>query len=897
MDRNDILQTGYGIQLLGDFERDARKLTTPELLGLIQFLKQGLSYLDRKIIHFPEFIAQLSQILLGLRFSDQLVKELEDLWPSQFYSIIKEITLRLESYVPGQKRITSELEAVAKWSPDVHTLTPEQFQENVRLLLHGRMSPTSSLRTLPKELMLQIIKDYAKVWSPTTSTSTTPASTRHRQFYKFSQEKPLPSVVHMARMPLNSSSASLRDNTWRSSVLISLDDNNVVNARFMTTPNSKLAKDLPPGNIHTFRQHETIKIEWNTEGSIVKPASYFNAGIPDAGLEITVPLEQATYYLAFNNSEVRDNWLNSSPLAQFNKKLLSLVEIPESALSQGYIVDYSLDQDRFYEGRPILIGYVSHHRLVKGPVYALRTQGSRQGMTVKDLNNLLVETRLCMTMDHPNVLKIFGTTLKTKYNVGDYLYDQWLICQTVYGPSGRDSPVTIYRAMKWGTNSYKSFKPFPVFLQVQMARSILVGLDYLHRFIAHRALGPKNIFIVFDPSSGNPKGGEVIIYNYEPDRFASTEITSDSNNIATLNSNFTAPEAYNYSSWNSTLGKTQHFTNIEKKGDIYSFGMILFFMATGQIPFYDMRAADVTRKLNIKPAPGKKFNPDAIPLLARVEFTNHPLVSIIEETFAYDPLLRPSAGELIRMLDAILEKQDNPEMVNALTPAPFSFADFAIGKQKTEQILKIPDYVQVPQPKPTHVPKQVLKAPPAFTRSVQSPQPAPPAPVPKPQAPAPQAPKQYIPTPYYSPRQSENMSVNRATYRQLTFPHQPASPVSRQTHPSKPKPTSRQQKTQRNPNQTRRKLSPKQLPPQQPLPPPQQPLSPPQQLAPPPQQPLPQPRPQRSGRLLPPPPSQQLPPQQLPPQQLPPPPERLLRLQRFLPSNPGLPPPPPEFQL
>lgn len=166
------------------------------------------------------------------------------------------------------------------------------------------------------------------------------------------------------------------------------------------------------------------------------------------------------------------------------------------------------------------------------------------------------------------------------------------------------------------TNS-KDFTFFTIEEEFTLSYFISKGLDYLHsNQIVHGNLTSKNILI--DKNSHPHLDG--FIYTRDIDSDDDTEKMD-------FVINYTAPEILKDITESGKFEPTQ-------KSDIYSFGMILYEILTGQTPFQEFDSPDLLREkiiFGLRPPTDSIFDP---------------FIPIIERCWDPDPDKRPTANEI-----------------------------------------------------------------------------------------------------------------------------------------------------------------------------------------------------------------------------------------------------------
>ncbi len=170
--------------------------------------------------------------------------------------------------------------------------------------------------------------------------------------------------------------------------------------------------------------------------------------------------------------------------------------------------------------------------------------------------------------------------------------------------------------------------PFPVLQAVRIARDLADALDYAHRAgVIHQDLKPGNLLVMDD---GRVKIGD----------FGLARVGSGEDGPAVWGTpQVMAPEVI--------LGAPS-----DARSDLYSLGVTLYFMLTGEFPFEGRSAATVLRRIHEGPPPAPTaLRPDLPPALA----------AFLGRLLSLETGRRPaSAGEAVRALDALLDAAPSP---------------------------------------------------------------------------------------------------------------------------------------------------------------------------------------------------------------------------------------------
>jgi len=191
-------------------------------------------------------------------------------------------------------------------------------------------------------------------------------------------------------------------------------------------------------------------------------------------------------------------------------------------------------------------------------------------------------------LSHPNVVSIFdrGEAEGTYYIVMEYLEGKTL------------KELLVARG------------PTPVRVSIDYTRQILSALDFAHRNgIVHRDIKPHNVVVAPD--------GRLKVTDFGIARSGSSQMTEAGSIIGTAQ--YLSPE--------QAQGKPVH-----PSSDLYSVGVVLYEMLTGQVPFTGDTALEIAMKhLNAVPEPPSKERPPGIGDVP------HELDSVVLRALAKDP--------------------------------------------------------------------------------------------------------------------------------------------------------------------------------------------------------------------------------------------------------------------
>lgn len=240
------------------------------------------------------------------------------------------------------------------------------------------------------------------------------------------------------------------------------------------------------------------------------------------------------------------------------------------------------------------------------------------------------EAEILRRLDHPRIVKIFpfqipakrGTRLTFYIRSNEFSSKPWYILLEYLPGSTLDEYV-------------KKYAPLDVFTATNIAGNIGLGVYYLHETarLVHKDLSPKNIvsrtvpekegrfdpvIIDFGAAAGAKRPTEVevgALYIMSPERIEAIQ-------------GRTAPEV-------------QQVVD-KRKSDIWSLGVLLYYLLTGRYPFTARTSRRLTSQIMTQEPPSiQKINPEVTSELD--EF-------IVVRMLAKRPEYRPSIGEVLRFL-------------------------------------------------------------------------------------------------------------------------------------------------------------------------------------------------------------------------------------------------------
>ncbi|EEY67488.1 protein kinase, putative [Phytophthora infestans T30-4] len=281
-------------------------------------------------------------------------------------------------------------------------------------------------------------------------------------------------------------------------------------------------------------------------------------------------------------------------------------------------VQYTLTTDSNLIGKRIAWERIQLGRLLSrgayGEVWACRYAGKKVAVkrllqtrthTFLETEKFTNEIQLTASLNHPNIVRFIGVTWSSLENLA--MVEEYLPRGDLQNYLKRNGDL-----MTWARD------------KIDMAIGIARAIDYLHtRQVIHRDLKARNILLT---KRLQPKLID----------FGTSRLWEPNDMSAGVGTPFwTAPEVLESSEYT-------------EKADIYSFGVLLTELDTCEAPYHDTLGAN-----------GEKKKPFHV-LKDVVDGTLRPSLSTgcpqricraADACFQHDPTLRPSASELVRMLE------------------------------------------------------------------------------------------------------------------------------------------------------------------------------------------------------------------------------------------------------
>jgi len=223
----------------------------------------------------------------------------------------------------------------------------------------------------------------------------------------------------------------------------------------------------------------------------------------------------------------------------------------------------------------------------------------------------LREARLASRLQHPSIVTI--------YHFGLHEHTRYIVMEFVEG-----------KTLKKIINN----KPMPLIQLCELALQVGDALNVAHeKGVVHRDMKPENVLVT-------PRG-QVKILDFGLAKLKESEQAGDNEATAI----FKTQEGL-------VVGTVSHMSpeqamggDVDARSDIFSFGVVMYEMATGEIPFNAPTAqATMAQVLKHNPVPVSMLNPEIPPELD----------GLIQQCLQKDRMLRPAAAEVVFRLKNIL---------------------------------------------------------------------------------------------------------------------------------------------------------------------------------------------------------------------------------------------------
>ena len=244
----------------------------------------------------------------------------------------------------------------------------------------------------------------------------------------------------------------------------------------------------------------------------------------------------------------------------------------------------------------------------------------------------LREAKLASRLQHPSIVTI--------YHFGVHEHSRYIVMEFVEG-----------KTLKKIING----KPMPVVQLCELAVQAGDALAVAHeKGVIHRDMKAENVMVT--------SRGQVKILDFGLAKLKESEqVTGNEETAVFKTQEGLVVGTVSHMSPEQAMGR-----DVDVRSDIFSFGVVLYEMATGEIPFSAPSAqATMAQVLNHTPAPVSLLNPEIPPELD----------SLIQQCLQKDRMLRPTAAEVVFRLKNVLaslsaKNLSSPEIRSASGSAP-----------------------------------------------------------------------------------------------------------------------------------------------------------------------------------------------------------------------------------
>ncbi len=255
--------------------------------------------------------------------------------------------------------------------------------------------------------------------------------------------------------------------------------------------------------------------------------------------------------------------------------------------------------------------YRAHDRMLERKV-ALKILHERYGEDAEYLERFRSEARAVAQLAHPNIVTVIDR--------GDEDGRQFIVFEYVDGENLKQVVDRVGR--------------LPVDESIEYGIAIARALAFAHEHgIVHRDVKPQNVLLDGD--------GRARVTDFGIARSLDVERGVTQTGTVLGTSNYIAPE--------QASGQ-----QVDERSDVYSLGVVLFELVTGELPFAgESFVAVALRHVNEPPPPLLERRPDAPPALA----------ALVDRMLAKDHRDRPSMDEVVATLEALRGSTSTSETV------------------------------------------------------------------------------------------------------------------------------------------------------------------------------------------------------------------------------------------